>query len=372
MLSNVSDFYLQEKIDINLLTDESLLCINKDVLKKNVSNFINFFPGCTLYAVKCNPHPLILKSLMEFGIAHFDTASLSEIELIKSINPKAKCYFNHPIKTRRSIRSAYYMYGVRDYVIDSKEEFNKLDDEIDVSTTTIQLRLNVDTGSKIYDFSKKFGMTEEDILDFLSDLRNRDLKWALSFHVGSQCEDPSFFIKALKSCHNIIQKTGFSPSYINVGGGFPGFYLNKKIPTIFEYINLIQIFRDEYNIPPLLCEPGRALVYDSCYLIAQVILRKNNKLYINDGVYGSLGECNYAKIQLKVTGLSLNNNLSTNKQDFYLYGPTCDSFDVINDSVQLPNNINEGDWIIIHDLGAYSTSLTTSFNGFISNRVHLL
>src|SRR5690242_19511659 len=111
----------------SLHPDEPLYCLRTDTLKKTPPIFLNNFKGITLYAFKFNPHPELLKTLYEIGIRHFDTASLSEIKLIKSLFPDAHCAFMHPVKSRAAIKAAYFDYGIRHFVVDSFDELSKLD-----------------------------------------------------------------------------------------------------------------------------------------------------------------------------------------------------------------------------------------------------
>ena len=111
-------------------------------------------------------------------------------------------------------------------------------------------------------------------------------------------------------------------------------------------------------------EPGRALVAHSISVVTQVQLRKDDQLYINDGVYGSLSEMVDAGLRLPARAHRLNGPLTGAPKDFILNGPTCDSLDVLPSTFSLPSDIDEGDWIEIDRVGAYSNALATRFNGF--------
>jgi ornithine decarboxylase len=76
-----------------------VFCLRPHVLAATAKRFLSLFPGRVLYAVKCNPHPLVLRTLSEAGIRHFDTASLPEIAQVREAIPDAACYFMHPVKT---------------------------------------------------------------------------------------------------------------------------------------------------------------------------------------------------------------------------------------------------------------------------------
>ena len=113
-----------------------------------------------------------------------------------------------------------------------------------------------------------------------------------------------------------------------------------------------------------MCEPGRAMVAASCSLVVQVQLRKEDQIYINDGVHGSLSEMVTGQLQMPVRLIRLDGAPSDNYMDFAVAGPTCDSIDMLPNPFRLPNDVREGDWIEIGQLGAYSSALRTQFNGF--------
>ena len=113
-----------------------------------------------------------------------------------------------------------------------------------------------------------------------------------------------------------------------------------------------------------MCEPGRALVASGCTLLTQVQLRKENKLYINDGVYQSLSETLMGKMKLPARLINPKRSVAAECQDFTILGPTCDNLDILPAPFHLPVDAEEGDWIEIGQTGAYSNSAATRFNGF--------
>ncbi len=114
----------------------------------------------------------------------------------------------------------------------------------------------------------------------------------------------------------------------------------------------------------IMCEPGRAMVATGCSLVVQVQLRKEDQIYINDGIYGSLSEMVQVDIRLPARLIRLDGPVSGSTKPFILNGPTCDSLDVLPGTFELPEDVREGDWIEIDQLGAYSNALATRFNGF--------
>ena len=79
-------FKTVEKLINQLKPNEPVYCIRKKSIQLASKFFLNKFPGDVLYAVKTNPNPLVLKTIVESGIDNFDVASINEIKTIKNIN----------------------------------------------------------------------------------------------------------------------------------------------------------------------------------------------------------------------------------------------------------------------------------------------
>ena len=168
------------------------------------------------------------------------------------------------------------------------------------------------------------------------------------------------------------RKTKIMPDIINVGGGFPSVYPDLRPLPLENYISEINKALKNLkleNKPELLCEPGRALVAESGSTIARVVLRKKQKLYINDGTYGSLFDAGVPNFIFPTRMISNGRITSKKLTSYSLYGPTCDSIDYMKGPFVLPNNLKEGDYIEIGQLGAYSLTFRTKFNGFYSDKI---
>ena len=186
---------------------------------------------------------------------------------------------------------------------------------------------------------------------------------------------PISYSKGITEIGNIIKKTKINPDYINVGGGFPTIYPDLIPQSLDNYIDEIKKSLENLNLDKkteIICEPGRALVAESGSTIIRVNLRKKQKLYINDGTYGTLFDAGTPNIVFpsKMIKESSNKIISKKLTAFDFYGPTCDSMDYMKGPFLLPNNIKENDFIELGQLGAYGLTFRTQFNGFYSNEIY--
>jgi len=349
-------------------------CIREESIRTASSWFVENFPGTTLYAVKCNSNEKVLKTLFESGITNFDTASLEEIKLIRKILPEAKPFFMHTIKSKESIHEAYFNYGVRDFSFDSKFELEKiLEVTNQANDLNLFLRIAISNEHAEIDLSKKFGASLGEATSLLKSAKEKASKIGISFHVGSQCMHPISYSKAIKDINILIKKTGIYPDFINVGGGFPSTYPDLYPQPLSAYLNEIKKTIQSLNLPEttqLICEPGRALVAESGSTVVRVELRKKQILYINDGTYGSLFDAGTPNFIFPTRMIQIEKSFSKRLTPFSFYGPTCDGIDFMKGPFLLPNNIKEGDYIEIGQLGAYGINMRTKFNGFYSDEIH--
>jgi len=343
-------------------------CLRKKRIQRNANHFTSIFPGKVLYAVKCNPHPFVVDAVYDGGICHFDVASLTEVKLINERYKNSTRYFQHPVKSRSAIRDSYRYHDVRHYAVDHLDEFSKIMDEVgDAGRVTIYVRLATPPGGASEHLSDKFGASIDEAVSLLTHVQSAGCCPALSFHVGSQCFDPSSYQTALSMVEETLRRGSVSIGALDVGGGFPAGYPNMKPPPLAEFVETIVEgvraikFGDEIT---LLCEPGRALVADGVSLVTQIYLRRGDRLYINDGIFGGFSESSFNDYQLPAQLIRIDEGTKKAKRPFTVFGPTCDSNDQLSQLVNLPEDVSEGDWIEFSLLGAYSNALNTNFNGF--------
>ena len=352
---------------------EPLHALRPRTLQLTARRFVEGFPGDTLYAVKCNADPRVLRALWEGGVRHFDCASPAEIALVRSMfGREAAIHYMHPVRARTAIREAYARHAVRDFVLDSAAELDKLLDETKAKPDELALvvRIALPKGAARYDLSGKFGAGFDEAVALLRRCRPLAATLGISFHVGSQCLDPQAYARAIALADTVAGAAGVVIDVLDVGGGFPVAYPDTDVPPLgafFAAIAAAHAGAARLAQARLWAEPGRALVAGAGSVVVQVQARRGNALYINDGVYGSLSDAGVPAFRFPVRALRVS---AQPLRDFAFFGPTCDSADRMVGPFALPDDIGEGDWIEIGQLGAYGAALRTAFNGF--DRAHLV
>lgn len=354
----------------------SIYCLRPQILRNTAVKFTKLFPGKVMYAVKCNPHPLVLNALSQGGISRFDVASAAEVAQIGNTFPDADIYFMHPVKSRQAIRMAYNDYGVRHFAIDHYNELQKVIEETGGKNLTVMVRVKTPPSEgSLYHLAKKFGAEPAMAAKLMQQAKEAGVQVGITFHVGSQCIEPQAYSRALEMIGQVIEMAGIKPVCLDVGGGFPVAYPGRDIPPLTEYMAAIESGIADLALGSdveIFAEPGRALVAAGCSLLTHVQLRKEEQLFINDGVYGALSELLDSKTALLTKVVRLDGAVTTQVQEFSVCGVTCDSTDMLPSPLCLPVDVKEGDWLEIDCVGAYSNALSTNFNGFRSDAFAIL
>lgn len=361
---------------LNLKPSIPVYFIRPNSLKRAANWFLdNFkshkFASDILYSVKSNPDKAVLNYLFEAGIRNFDVASLAEIKLINELFGKAvKMQFMHPIKSREAIHAAYFDYGICDFSLDSFDELQKiLEVTNNASDLGLHVRLAIPNSHSIIDLSGKFGILPSESIPLLRKTRGVARSLGICFHVGSQCMDPIEYRNAIMITKEVLDQSKVRLDVLDIGGGFPSWYPGMEAPNLRSYFDEVFDALNQLSLDKncrLWCEPGRALVAESGSLLVRVESRKKHMLYINDGTYGGLFDAGFPGFIYPTKAIRVKNKepLTSGIVPFGFYGPTCDSLDSMKGPFYLPENIAEGDYIEIGQLGAYSRSIRTEFNGF--------
>jgi ornithine decarboxylase len=372
--ASIPRFASVEKVIERLKPIEPVYVLFPQKFAVAAKRFLDAFPGDTLYAVKANPAPQVLDQVYSAGIRHFDTASLNEIVLVRERFSDARCHFMAPVRAPGAAKVAFEKYDVCDYVIDCDFELEKLLAEVrQPKKLRIFVRVATPLGGAVLELSSKFGTTPEDAARLLKRVAMAGAAPCITFHVGSQCLSPFSYAQAIEMARRTAAIAGIDIQALDIGGGFPGPYPGNDVPPYHWYFDTIRealATLGETKIP-VLCEPGRALIAEGVSLITQVFLRKGDKLYVNDGIYGSFDELTLpgwnADYPVRVFTLDAKGRalpLPGEHKPFRVYGPTCDTLDVLPRPLMLAESIGPGDFIVFDAMGAYSVAVRTGFNGF--------
>jgi len=340
-----------------------LLVFDKAVLQQQYTALQNALPDVALfYAVKAHPDPAIISVIDELE-GGFDIASAGEMEILlnKQISGRRTIH-THPIKKDHEIKDAL-RFGATTFVVDNLEELKKLLPYR--SRVGVLLRVSFRSKNAMVDLSKKFGCNAKEVkeITLASEKIGIHIK-GLSFHVGSQCEDANKHVDAIQQCQQLMNELNQSlqqpMATLDIGGGFPADYSLKGIDIqqfCAPICGALAKLPADWHI---LAEPGRYLVAPAVTSITTITGKaKRGGLtwyYLDDGIYGSFSGQIFDHASYPLQTLK-----SGNTKASVLAGPTCDSIDVIAENIQLPE-LEIGDLIIGHQMGAYTAATKTRFN----------
>ena len=330
--------------------------------------FIEGFPGLVTYAVKANPGEEMVENLVTAGIKGIDCASPFEIDLIRRLAPDAAIHYNNPVRSRAEILFGVE-HQVKSWSVDSHTELAKLIEMVPAKDCEISVRFKLPVGGAAYNFGAKFGATEDVAVELLKTVAAAGFIPSITFHPGTQCTDPAAWASYIREAAVIARRAGVRIARLNVGGGFPSHRATGVLPqleAIFGTIDQVATEAFGADRPALVCEPGRGLCGDAFMLAARVkAVRDGTHVFLNDGVYGSLFELNQIGIIDRIEVLDGQGNRRKGKITGRIcFGPTCDSVDRLPGDVPFPSDIAEGDFVLVHGMGAYSTVTNSRFNGF--------
>jgi ornithine decarboxylase len=254
-------------------------------------------------------------------------------------------------------------------VIDHIDELQRVAHELPTNDAVIFVRMAAHNSDATYDLSEKFGASLEDTAMLLREIVEIGMQPALAFNVGSLVRRPEAYESALENCARVLEDSKVVVRLLDVGGGFPSDYPGMPSAPLGDFFRCIAETRD--RLPALhgielLAEPGRALVAGGFSLLVQVLHRNGNRLFLNDGVWGSMVEPMLSKGELRYPSRAFHGTeqLRDAELPFEIFGPTCDSLDRLPAPFPLPATVKAGDWIEFGTIGAYSLSNRTRFNGF--------
>ncbi|KAL7752452.1 Ornithine decarboxylase [Sorochytrium milnesiophthora] len=345
------------------------------------------------YAVKCNPDPIVLQTMVRLGTG-FDCASKAEIDAVLAlgVDPNRIIYAN-PCKAASHIRHAAAV-GVRMMTFDNADELHKIKKHH--PNPLMVLRVLTDDSRSVCKFGVKFGAppaTTRMLLETAKALAIEVI--GVSFHVGSGCFDAGAFHDAIVTARRVFdqgEELGFKFSMLDVGGGFPGSDCSHGI-SFRQIVDVLRPALDEhFPDTHIIAEPGRYFVSAAYTLAVNVHARRvvaaappttdNTKqqqqqsymYYINEGLYSSFN-CIYFDHAAVAPRVLVKDGVYHFGQDALdamsreehfacsIWGPTCDSMDMITRDGSLPA-LDVGDWLYFDHMGAYTVAAASTFNGF--------
>lgn len=364
--------------------DESIVLMDIGQVNKKLDEWRSCLPRVRPhYAVKCNPDKKMVR-LLKDGQCGFDCATLAEIStVLKTGGSPEDIIFAHPCKPRSHIRFAKE-YGVKHMTFDNVTELQKVACEF--PDARLLLRLVCEDANAQCPMSMKFGAGGDDWEPLLAKAASLNLHVVgVSFHVGSGCKEPGAFEKALSDARKVFaiaKEKGFDMEILDIGGGFPGSdtpELRFKDLAASISADLSKLFPEEdWPTLRIIAEPGRYFASSAAALLTKVISKAKIvdssgsgnstessptfRYYLNDGLYGSFN-ClifDHAEVSPELLEAS---RYGVQEHRCCLFGPTCDGFDMIMKDVALPE-LDEGDWLLWRDMGAYTSAAASKFNGF--------
>jgi len=353
---------------------------SKKAIQDKFREFKENFPDSLIYyAMKADAEKGVLQALLDAG-SSFEAASVHELHILKELAvPPDRILYGTSIKPAPHIKE-FHEYGVNRFAFDSFSELDKIAAIAPNARVYVRVSVN-DTGS-IYKFSEKFGTFHQNVVPLLARAKELGLEhYGISFHVGSQAGNREAWADALRGLAPVIkhlEEVGLRIEILNIGGGYPCMY-----PSAENDISLQEISKSVYSEyekfhhkPKLILEPGRAMVADAAVLVTSVIARieriEHTWLFLDAGVYNGLFEslAYQGAIRYRVSTLRPPDN--TGEAIFALAGPTGDSWDVMSRDAHLPADINVGDKLVFHSVGAYNLVMVGRFNGFPKPPVYIV
>jgi len=348
---------LSDELPPYLLVDKEVVKEKVAVIGKNIKNSKVF------YAVKANPDVEVLRFLNSLGTG-FEIASEGELQMLASLGVEPeRIITSNPMKTFKFLEQAVD-YGVNYFAYDSMVEVEKLARY--APGCNVYVRLSVPNEGSEWPLSKKFGVELDVASELLVYAKEKGLNpVGITFHVGSQCNNVYNWNTAVDKARDLwenAERNGIKLRMLNIGGGYPIRYTKNvvDVETIEKKVNKViyQKFPQDIDI---FIEPGRAVVGDAGIFVSTVIGKAmrgdENWLYIDVGVFNGLME--------SVGGIKYTYVVGSRNEPkrWTISGPSCDSFDVIDKEVELPEP-EVGNRILILSSGAYTISYASEFNGF--------
>lgn len=342
-----------------------LLVLSLKQIEANYMCLKTYMPRARVfYAIKANPHPEILKTMIKLG-SSFDVASDGEIRTLHNMGVEGeRLIYANPVKTTGGLQACREC-GVSKMTFDSASEIEKI--RAICPDATVLLRLRIDNSSAHVDLNKKFGAAREHALDLMLKAKEAGLDMAgIAFHVGSQTVSADPYLHGLDIARELFEEAaaaGLKLRILDIGGGFPipEPKVRFNLPEMLKQINA----RLDEDFPGIdvWAEPGRYICGTAVNLITSVIgvnERGGQPWYfLDEGLYGTFSGVIFDQWDFKL--ISFKEGEERVAATFA--GPSCDSLDIMfRGKMTVPLGV--GDLLLVPSCGAYTSASATTFNGF--------
>ncbi|KAJ6263599.1 hypothetical protein Dda_2167 [Drechslerella dactyloides] len=410
-----------ELSECELYGEDGFWVADLDIVRRQLARWAKELPSVRpFYAVKCNPTPRLLELLASPPYnTGFDCATHAELAHILSLGvPGDDIIYANPCKAPSHLRFAASR-SVRTMTFDNVAELHKIARCSPGARCVVRIKLTPTTSgdddedieTPRYDLSLKYGVTVDGARELLRLARTLDVAVVgVAFHVGSAQSDVRAYARYIceaRRVWRVAEDTGHDFTLLDIGGGFMDERFEEAAAVIRTALEAE--FGDVANAQ-VIAEPGRFICAPAFALATSVVAVRcesedaagRRSVYLSDGIYSNLnaatwpGELTFPKAvkgrrmlsvedadiaPVSPTGSDRDSGIEVGDaygdadgevgvqmegalQEYAVWGPTCDSGDVILKSAWLPRGIEVGDWLVFKELGAYSVCMRSPFNGF--------
>tara|TARA_B100001996_G_scaffold94950_1_gene71106 strand:- start:636 stop:1850 length:1215 start_codon:yes stop_codon:yes gene_type:complete len=373
----INNSFSVEKVKIQKLANKfetPFYCYSYDKLKKNINKFKFHFKSISpliCFALKANSNLQIIKEVKKLGLGA-DVVSKGELmkALKAGINSK-KIVFSGVGKTSSELS---YAIDKKILLINSESKSEVLEIERLAKSkkkiVDIGIRLNPNTDAKTLSQistgkkENKFGVNKETFLELVKYLKKSkyvNLK-CLSVHIGSQIIDHKPYEEMLKVLDKLIKKNKYKFEFIDLGGGMGISYQEKNKKLNYKKYNKAIIKFLKRHKSKIIFEPGRSIIGDAGMLVSKVIYikesQKKNFVILDAAMNDFMRPALYgAKHRI----IPLIRKRQISKKTYEFVGPICETTDKFLTTNKF-QKLKEKDMIIICDVGAYGSSLSSNYN----------
>jgi ornithine decarboxylase len=338
---------------------EPVFCLDQTLLDRRAQAILTAFDGDISHDVTVNPHPYVLGMLAQAGVRRFAVSRVDDLVSLDRFADAVTPVLRQPINSRQSLRVAAERHGVRVFTVDHPDELAKLHEEVGAVGLEVEILVSLSMMRQAGDTAS--GPSNRLVEAMVRTAIDFGLHPSIAVHPGVSSTDD--VVAALAYCRSLAQRCGVVLNAINLGSA----EIRSDGETVEELCAAVSARARRFGLGPtrLRLDASRAMVDACCSVLAQVLLRKSQAIYLNDGRFGWLHSLD-RRLRRNAIGPQLrrlNGTPSDWSRSFHIFGPTCDSYDAFETSVVLPADVREGDWIEIPAMGADTIAWVSSFNG---------